>query len=202
VFRALKPGYADHKDISIGNYVRFCREKKGWSVPCQVLAFNRNIITVMHNARHKTASRNSVMTCDPPFALLLNPEECDLDFEGCLEVGSDHFATPNTDESKGENSITDTSAAVNDAPEAQTEADSDKNRTVNQRDDRANVMAQISSMLLRSAGRAQSQQSQAEGQSVTFQSTHFFSSMPFTSSSKLEKQEEMAESYFKKRTTG
>jgi hypothetical protein len=157
VFRALKPGYTDHKDISIGNYVRFYWEKKGWSVPCQVLAVNRNIITVMHNARHKTASRNSVMNCDPHFALLLNPEECDLDFEGCGEVGTDHVAKPNTDDSKGENSITDTSTAANEAPGAQTEQDSDQNSIVNQRDDRANVIAPTSFMVLRSAGRAQSQ---------------------------------------------
>jgi hypothetical protein len=135
------------------------------------------------------------MTCDPPFALLLNPEECDLDFEGCGEVGTDHVAKPNADESKGEIYVTDTSTAANEAPEAQNEEDSDQNSTVNQRNDRANVIAPTSSMVLMSAGRAQSQQSQAEGQSVTFHSTHFFSSMPFTSSSKLSKQEEMAESY-------
>jgi hypothetical protein len=67
-----------------------------------------------------------------------------------------------TDESKGEKSITDTSTAANEAPEAQTEEKSDQNSAVNQLDDRANVISLTFSMVLRSAGRAQSQQSQAE----------------------------------------
>jgi hypothetical protein len=85
------------------------------------------------------------------------------------------------------------------APEEETKADSDHTNAVNQQDDKTNMTPPTSTMMLRSAGHAQSQQFQEEGHSVTFQPTHFVSSMPFTSSSKIPKQKEMAESYLKEK---
>jgi hypothetical protein len=51
---------------------------------------DRNIIIVIHNNTHKTAGRTSVIPCDPPFAILLNPDDCNLDFEeGIRNVQND-----------------------------------------------------------------------------------------------------------------
>jgi hypothetical protein len=48
------------------------------------------MITVIHNNTHKTAGRTGVIPCDPPFAILLNPHECNLDFdEGIRNVQND-----------------------------------------------------------------------------------------------------------------
>jgi hypothetical protein len=61
VFRALKSGYRDHIEVRTGQYVRFFRDKKGWSTPCLVVSVDKNMITVVHNNTHKTAGRTSVV---------------------------------------------------------------------------------------------------------------------------------------------
>jgi hypothetical protein len=81
VFRAQKPGQRDHTDVCVGQYARFYREKKGWSTPCQAESVDMNMITVIQNNTHKPAGRTSVIPCDPPFAIMLNPEESNLYFE-------------------------------------------------------------------------------------------------------------------------
>jgi hypothetical protein len=66
-------------------------------------------------------------------------------------------------------------------------------------DEKANMTPPASTMVLRSAGYAQSQQFQAEVHSVTFQPTHFVPGMLFTSSSKNPKQKEMVKPYLKEK---
>jgi hypothetical protein len=81
LFRALKLGYRVHREVCIGQYVRFFREMKGWSTPCLPVSVDKNMITVVHNNKDKTASRSSIMPRDLPFAVLLNPDQCNLDFD-------------------------------------------------------------------------------------------------------------------------
>jgi hypothetical protein len=81
LFRALKLGYRDHREVCTGQYVRFFREMKGWSTSCLSVSVNKNMITVVHNNKDKTASRSSIMSRDFPFVVLLNPDQCNLDFD-------------------------------------------------------------------------------------------------------------------------
>jgi hypothetical protein len=63
--------------------------------------------------------------------------------------------------------------------------------------------ASSSAMVLRSSTNAQSESKDSseldQSQALTFVSTHFYSSLPFTSSSKLAQQEEMTESYLQEK---
>jgi hypothetical protein len=79
VFRAIKPGHRPHDDIHVGEYVRFFREKKGWSTACLVVSDSKNIITIIRNVVRKTAARSSMMLCDPPFEVFLDPDDCSLE---------------------------------------------------------------------------------------------------------------------------
>ena len=161
------------------------------------------MITVVHNNTHKTAGRTSVIPCDPPFAILLNPDQCSLDFDEEIR-----------DIQNGENLITEqsTSSPIEGQVEFGELALESGNDTTPIVVDSAiepasskttSSKASSSGMVLRSAINAQSEPNESSGldqsQALTFVSTHFYSSMPFTSSSKLAQQEEMAESYLKEK---
>ena len=44
---------------------------------------------MIHNNIHKTASRSSIVACDPPFAVFLDPEDCDLENRSHFSGGQD-----------------------------------------------------------------------------------------------------------------
>jgi hypothetical protein len=212
IFRALKPGHRDHTDVCVGQYVRFYREKKGWSTPCQVVSVDRNMITVIHNNTQKTAGRTGVIPCDPPFAILLNPDECNLDFdEGIRNIQNDEnsIIEPSTisptegqnvqENLPNENLIENEETALEPVIETTPSMTGSVIEPASSKSSRASGSA----MVLRSSTNAQSESKESseldQSQVLTFVSTHFYSSMPFTSSSKLAQQEEMAESYLQEK---
>jgi hypothetical protein len=200
VFRALKPGYRDHTDVQPGQYVRFFREKKGWSTPCLVVSVKNNMITVLHSNTHKTAGRTSVVPCDPPFTVLLNPDQCTLDFdeEGYHSLDENVLNTGRTtttittedqdvEENMSKNPLIDVGESISEP--ANENASSMIGSATEPVSSKSSSKASSSAMVLRSASNAQSETNGSleldQSQAVTFVSTHFFSSMPFTSSSKL-----------------
>jgi hypothetical protein len=199
VYRALKNGYRSRTEVETGQYVRFYREKTGWSSPCLVVSVSHNIITVVHNNVLKTAARSNVMPSDPPFSALLDTGNTEFDF-------NERYANS---EQNNDLAINDgiTTVPENVSPRASAarinSADNDKERDdISETAEHSGCQDEKSSincstgMTLRSAKTFQkSTQNDYDQNLVTFGDTHFVTTMPFTNSSKLARPEEMAESY-------
>jgi hypothetical protein len=224
IFRAIKPGHRTYDDVRVGQHVRIFRERQGWSTPCLVVSVSRNIITVIHNSRHKTAARSSVIPCDPPFAVFLDPDDCSL--EPRLDTGtsepdeySDALPPSSNDDSsdlatEGDASADRTEMVSNSSPKEAAPSDrprewAQNDTSVEGRAPRGQPKATLpSDRVLRSQTVSTSRSTSTHNltatclfpvESVEFGAIHFVTSMPFTQSSKLATSEEMADAYLKER---
>jgi hypothetical protein len=224
VFRAIKPGHRPHDDIHVGEYVRFFREKKGWSTACLVVSVSKNIITIIHNNVHKTAARSSVMPCDPPFEVFLDPDDCPLEAGPALvSEQEDEFFDVRTSEPESEHSTENPAtedtmirAGSETAPvptpdkgplpdDVSETGPRDVGNAVRHPGGRGSSRVPSDRVLrprdLDSQSRTHNYTTgpSAAREIVEFGATHFATTMPFTQSSTLASSEEMAEAYLKER---
>jgi hypothetical protein len=186
-------------------------------VPCRVVLVSRNIITILHKCIHKSASRSSVIACDPPITVFLNTEDCDLE--------TDRIETDRIVSTSGEPSDVLTSHSPTHTEDEYFEPIASGQINVPtgpemssmdyQIEDTGSVPCddassnQLSTRVLRSASAAAAAQSTnfiynsfTNQGIITFTATHFATKMPFTKSNKLASSEEMSYAYLIGKRTG
>jgi hypothetical protein len=222
IFRAIKPGSRSYDDIRVGDYAQIFREKLGWSVPCLVVSVLRNIVTVIHDNRHKTAARSSCIPCDPPFHVFLDPDDCELEPGPSINTAAvDDFAVaqiavdPRDSSSNPASVSANIVAAADGAERYETEMASSLGEASETGQD--NIVGPIegpaaridmSDRVLRSQVATSANNSHGYTHAdqrkfkcaIEFGATHFVTSMPFTRSSQLASAEEMADAYMNEKS--
>jgi hypothetical protein len=81
VFQAILAGTRSHYDVHLGHFVKFFRNRQGWSAPCQIVSVMGNIVTIIQTIYTK-------LQPDPALfhvirlSLYFSPEECEMEFLG------------------------------------------------------------------------------------------------------------------------